>query len=121
MVSPQKAVTRVSLGVDQTPSLPPEAGLNLNLGSYQSDEQGSQVGSCAFPGSFVQPELTSSACWERDSLSLDQHSPDPVVPGRGSPPGGPGMLSWPQGGKNTTLQIPGRPPKMLQEGSDRDC
>jgi hypothetical protein len=28
------------LGVDQIPLLPPEAGLNLNLGSYQSDEQG---------------------------------------------------------------------------------
>jgi hypothetical protein len=45
MVLPQKGVTQVSLGVDQTPSLPPKAGLNLNLGSYQSDEWGSQVGS----------------------------------------------------------------------------
>jgi hypothetical protein len=45
-VSPKKAVTRVFLlGVDQTPLLPPEAGLNSNLGSYQSDEWGSQVGS----------------------------------------------------------------------------
>jgi hypothetical protein len=45
MVLPQKGVTQVSLGVDQTPSLPPKAGLNLNLGSYHSDEWGSQVGS----------------------------------------------------------------------------
>jgi hypothetical protein len=49
------------LRVDQTPLLPPEAGLNLILGSYQSDEWGFQVGSWAFPGSFLQPELTSSA------------------------------------------------------------
>jgi hypothetical protein len=48
----------VSLGVYQTPLLPPESGLNLNPGSYQSDEQGSQAGSRAFPGSFVQLELT---------------------------------------------------------------
>jgi hypothetical protein len=68
-VSPLKAVTRVSLGVDQTPHLPPNAGLNLNPDSYQSDEQGSQVGSWAFPGSCVQPELTSSACQSRGSLS----------------------------------------------------
>jgi hypothetical protein len=45
MVSPPKGVIQVSLGVDQTPSLPTKAGLNLNLGSYQSDEWGSQVGS----------------------------------------------------------------------------
>jgi hypothetical protein len=52
-VSPQNVVTRVSLlEVDQTPLLPPEAGLNLNQDSYQSDEWGSQVGSQAFPGSF---------------------------------------------------------------------
>jgi hypothetical protein len=44
MVSPQKGVTWVSLGVDQTPSLPPKSGLNLNPGSYQSDEWNSQVG-----------------------------------------------------------------------------
>jgi hypothetical protein len=43
-VSPQKVVARVSLlGVDQTPLLPPKAGLNLNPGSYQSDEQGSKL------------------------------------------------------------------------------
>jgi hypothetical protein len=36
------------LGVDQIPLLLPEAGLNLNLGSYQSDEWGSQVGSQLF-------------------------------------------------------------------------
>jgi hypothetical protein len=43
--TPIKAVTRVSLGVDQTPLLPSEAGLNLNLGSYWSEEWDSQVGS----------------------------------------------------------------------------
>jgi hypothetical protein len=37
----------------QTPLLPPKASLNSNPGSYQSDEQGSQVGSQALPGSFV--------------------------------------------------------------------
>jgi hypothetical protein len=87
MVSPQKGVTQVSLGVDQIPLLPPEAGLNLNLGPYQSDKWGSQVGSQAFPSSFVQPELASMACWERGSLSLDQHGP--VAPGRSSPTSGP--------------------------------
>jgi hypothetical protein len=53
-VSPQKAVTRVPLlGVGQTLLLPPEADLNSNLGSYQSDERGSQHGSQAFQGSFL--------------------------------------------------------------------
>jgi hypothetical protein len=53
-------------------SLPfcPEAGLTLNQGSYLSDERGSQVGSQAFPGSFVQPELASLAHQENGSLSL---------------------------------------------------
>jgi hypothetical protein len=41
----KKGITRLSLGVDQTSLLPPEAGLNANLGSYQSDERGSLVGS----------------------------------------------------------------------------
>jgi hypothetical protein len=41
------------LGVDQTPLLSPEAGLNSNPGSYQSDERGTQVHSQAFLGSFV--------------------------------------------------------------------
>jgi hypothetical protein len=37
MVSPQKVVTRVSLlGVNHSPILPPEVGLNLNPSSYQS-------------------------------------------------------------------------------------
>jgi hypothetical protein len=44
----------VSLKIDQTPILPPEAGLNLNPCPYQSDEWGSQVGFRAFPGPFVQ-------------------------------------------------------------------
>jgi hypothetical protein len=63
MVSPQKG--RSLLGLDQTRLLPPEAGLNLNPSSYQSEEQGSQIGSRAFPGSFVQTELTFSAHRER--------------------------------------------------------
>jgi hypothetical protein len=77
----------------------------------------SQVGSWAFPGSFVQPELTSSAHWKR-APSPDQHGP--VAPGRGSPPGRLGTLNQWQGDKNTTLQISGGPPEMLLEGSDRD-
>jgi hypothetical protein len=52
-VSPQIGSLGGSLGGDQSLLLPPEAGLNLNLGSYQSDELGSQVGSQAFPGSFM--------------------------------------------------------------------
>jgi hypothetical protein len=55
--------------VDQIPLLPPELGLNLNQGFYQSGKWGSQVGSQAFPGSFVQLELTSSAPWKGGSLS----------------------------------------------------
>jgi hypothetical protein len=43
------------VGGDQSPLLPPEAGLNLNPGSYQSDRQCSPslAGSCASPGSVV--------------------------------------------------------------------
>jgi hypothetical protein len=55
--TPKQALLRCLLRVDQTPLLPPEAGLNLNPVSYQSDEQGSQVGSQVFPRSFVQPVL----------------------------------------------------------------
>jgi hypothetical protein len=61
MVSLQKGGYSVSLGVDQAPLLPPNAGLNLNLVSYQSDKWDSQVGSQAFLGSSMQPELTSLA------------------------------------------------------------
>jgi hypothetical protein len=56
------------LGVDQSPLLPPETGLNLNLVSYQSDEQVSQFGSQAFLGSFVQMKLTSLVHWEKGFL-----------------------------------------------------
>jgi hypothetical protein len=38
----------LSLGIYQTSLLLPEAGLNSNPVSYQSDEQGSQVGSLTF-------------------------------------------------------------------------
>jgi hypothetical protein len=71
--TPKKAVTRVSLEVGQSPLLPPEAGLNSNPGSHQSDEWGSQVGSRAFLGSFVQLELASLAHQEKGSLSSDQY------------------------------------------------
>jgi hypothetical protein len=54
-------------------SLPPKAVLNPNLGSYQADEQGSQIGFQAFPGSFVWSKLTSLVCWERGSPTSDQH------------------------------------------------
>jgi hypothetical protein len=70
---PKGGYSGVSLGVDQTYLLPPEAGLNSNLGSYQSYEQGSQDGSQTFPGSFVLLKLTSSVHWEKDSLPLDQY------------------------------------------------
>jgi hypothetical protein len=82
----------MSLGVDQseTPQTP-EASLNLNPGSYQSDEWGSQVDSRAFPGSFVHPEVNSSSCCERGSLPSDQYGL--VAPGKVGPPGGPGILS----------------------------
>jgi hypothetical protein len=113
-----KGITLVSSRVDQTPLLPPEAGLNLNLGSYQYDEQGSLVGSWAFLGSFVQLELTSSACQEREA------SYPRSTRSCGS------WQEWPswwardaelrQGGENTTFQIPGEPSEMLQDSSDRD-
>jgi hypothetical protein len=41
------------VGVDQAPLLPPKLGLNSNSGFYESDGQGSQIGSQAFLGSFV--------------------------------------------------------------------
>jgi hypothetical protein len=69
VVSPAKrTLFGCLLRVDQTPLLPPETGLNLNLGSYQSDEWASQIYSQAFSGSSVQPELASLAHWERGSL-----------------------------------------------------
>jgi hypothetical protein len=90
---PQKAVTRMSLRVDQTPLLPPEAGLNLNLDSYQCNEQCFQFGSRAFPGSFVQLELTgreapspestwSSGAWQAGEVEptirrWKHHHPNP--------------------------------------------
>jgi hypothetical protein len=61
----------VFLGVDQTLSLPPKAGLNLNLGFYQSDERGSKVGFQAFLISFVPPTI-SSVHWEKSSLHSHQ-------------------------------------------------
>jgi hypothetical protein len=73
MVSPQNGATWVSLGVDQTTSLPPKGGLNSNPSSYQSDKQGSQVGSWAFLSSFVRTKLTSLVCLKRGFLLLDQH------------------------------------------------
>jgi hypothetical protein len=53
-VSPPNMVFRGSLGCDQSPLLPPEAGLNLNPGSYLSDEQRSPpfAGSCTSPVPF---------------------------------------------------------------------
>jgi hypothetical protein len=64
----KKALLRcLLLRVDQNPLLPTEADLNLNSGSYQFDEWGSQVSSQTFLGFFVHPELTSSTCWERGS------------------------------------------------------
>jgi hypothetical protein len=88
--------------------------LNLNPGSYQSDERGSQVDSQAFLGSFVQLELASSAHWERGSLPLDQHGL--VAPGRGGPPRGPGTLRQQQEGENTALQILDECPRNVVEG-----
>jgi hypothetical protein len=63
------------LGVDQTPLRfrPPKAGLNSNPCSYKSDEQGSQVGSQAFLGSFVLLKIASSVHQEGGSLPSDQH------------------------------------------------
>jgi hypothetical protein len=66
--TPQKDVTCVPFeSISDSPSAS-SAGLNLNPGSYQSDEWGAQVGSQAFPGSFIQLELISLAHQERGSL-----------------------------------------------------
>jgi hypothetical protein len=59
MASPQKVVT-ISWS---PPLLPPQAGLNLNLGSHQSDEHCSQVDSCASLGSIVQPRPSPRLAW----------------------------------------------------------
>jgi hypothetical protein len=105
----KKGVTQVSLGVDQTPLLPPEAGLNSNPGSYQSDEWGSQVGSWDFLGSFVQLEHTTSAGWERGSLPL-----------RSTQSSGSWQRAWDvepvTGGENTTLWILGKHPRNIAGG-----
>jgi hypothetical protein len=75
-VSPQKGVTQMSLlGVDQSPLLSPDEGLNLNLSTYQSGEWDSQVDSWAFLRSFMKLDLASSDCQERDFLPSDQHNP----------------------------------------------
>jgi hypothetical protein len=89
MVSPPKWwLPGVPLGGDQAPLLPPEAVLNLNQYSYQSDEQCSPplAGSCASLGSVVHP---------RPSPWLTERMNPPVVQSVhwhlvGSPPGGPG-------------------------------
>jgi hypothetical protein len=52
-------------------------------------------------GFLCAPELTSLAHQARCFFSSDQHGL--VVPGRGSSPCRLGMLSWPQGGENTTF------------------
>jgi hypothetical protein len=82
----------VSLGIVHTPLLPPEADLNLDPGSYDSDDQGSHVGSQAFLGSLVQLELIPLACQDRSSLPSDQQGL--VAPGRGGYPDRLETLSW---------------------------
>jgi hypothetical protein len=105
----KRVVTRVPFGSwSDSPSASwgrPE----FEPGSYHSDEWGSQVGSWAFPVSFVQLELALSACW--------REAPSPGTTcshGRGGPPSRLGMLSWWQGGENATFQIPGRPQKCCR-------
>jgi hypothetical protein len=74
MVSfPKRDLLGCFLRINQTLLLSPEEGLNLNAGSYHSDEWGSQIGSSTFQG------------------PLDQHGL--VAPDMGSPHGGPGTLS----------------------------
>jgi hypothetical protein len=62
-------VTWGSLGGDHSPLLPPKAGLNSNLGSYQSDEQCSPplTGCCASPGSLYIWTFTPTH-WEDEPL-----------------------------------------------------
>jgi hypothetical protein len=73
------------LRVDQNPLLLPEAGLNLNLGSYQSVEQGSLIGPYQVPlCNWNSPHWLTA----REAPSPNQHGL--VVSGRGSPLGGPG-------------------------------
>jgi hypothetical protein len=50
--TPKKGVTQVPSKNWSDSLLPLEAGLNLNSGSYMSDEWGSQIGSQAFPCSL---------------------------------------------------------------------
>jgi hypothetical protein len=45
---------------------------------------------------------------------LDQHGL--LSPGRASPPGGLGTLNQPQGGENTTFQIPDKAPRNVAGG-----
>jgi hypothetical protein len=116
MVSPpQKGITRVSLEGD--PPLPPEAGLNLNLDSYQSDEQGSQVVSWAFPVSFVQPDLTSLPRWER-LPPLDQHIWWYLA--GVALPAGPGCPATNKEVKILPFKSRTTSPEVLQEGSDTE-
>jgi hypothetical protein len=92
----------VSLGVDQTPLLSPEAGLIQTLVLTSLMSVPPKLVPELFWVPFVQPELASSAHKERSSLPPDQHSL--VVPGKGSPPGSLGTLSQQQqGGEITTL------------------
>jgi hypothetical protein len=110
--TPKKGTTWVSLGGDQSPLLPPEAGLNLNLGSYQSDEWGPRL----VPEPFQAPLGNWSFF---GSLGVKFPPPDPhglVVHGRGGPPGGLGTLSQQEGGENTTLQIPDDAPRNIAGG-----
>jgi hypothetical protein len=89
-------VIRGSLGGDQSPLLPPKAGLNLNLGSYQSDGRciPPLTGSCALPGSTVHPRPSPQlAGLTNPSLG----SNCPLVPDGNTSPGGPGDAPWQQG------------------------
>jgi hypothetical protein len=114
--TPKKGVTQVPSENWSDSLLPPEAGLNLNSGSYKSDEWGSQIGSQAFPCSLCNqnsiPSLTrreapplrwtwSSGAWQGQLFQWDGDF-EPVTRS--------GIA---------TIQVQGGLTEMLQEGWDR--
>jgi hypothetical protein len=102
--TPKGSYQSVSLGVDQTPLLRPEAGLNSNLGSYQSDGRRSPHWFLHLTGSIVSEALTLTCLLASDGTTS---------------PSGLGTHPSNKGDEKHRLCNPGsEPPEMLWESKN---